>query len=96
MKLQPTNPVYRTASGAIAAGLLLLGAAAQASSASTPVAGHLPKTSAACDATIFATWGTVTNGNSSTNAAEYRTAFTGGHAGSANAAEAPLYCAAGH
>ena len=41
------------------------------------------------DATLFATWGTVTNGNSSADAAEYRKELTGGHAGSANAAEAP-------
>jgi hypothetical protein len=43
------------------------------------------------DATLFATWGTVTNGNSSTNAAEHRKELTGGHAGSANAAEAPAF-----
>lgn len=43
------------------------------------------------DATLFATWGTVTNGNSSVNAAEYRRELTGGHAGSANAAEAPAF-----
>ena len=96
MKLAPTNPVYRTAGVVAAAGLLLLGGAAQASSAGNPAAAQLAKSSAVCDTTIFATWGTVTNGNSSANAAEYRRAFTGGHAGSANAAEAPLYCAFGH
>lgn len=42
-------------------------------------------------ATLFATWGTVTNGNSSANAAEHRKELTGGHAGSANAAEAPAF-----
>jgi hypothetical protein len=43
------------------------------------------------DATLFATWGTVTNGNSSVTAAEYRKELTGGHAGSTNAAEAPAF-----
>lgn len=42
-------------------------------------------------ATLFATWGTVTNGNSSASAAERRKELTGGHAGSANAAEAPAF-----
>ena len=45
--------------------------------------------------TLFATWGTVTNGNSSANAAEQRKELTGGHAGSANAAEAPAFPAVG-
>jgi hypothetical protein len=52
-------------------------------------------TSAVCDFSLLATWGTVTTGNSSANAAEYRRSFSGGHAGSANAAEAPVYCAGG-
>ncbi|HET8765744.1 MAG TPA: hypothetical protein VFM86_00310 [Pedococcus sp.] len=42
-------------------------------------------------ATLFAAWGTVTNGTSSANAAEHRKQLTGGHAGSANAAEAPAF-----
>lgn len=46
--------------------------------------------------TLFATWGTVTNGNSSANAAEHRTQLTGAHAGSTNAAEAPAFWARGH
>lgn len=41
--------------------------------------------------TLFATWGTVTNGDSSANAAEHRRELAGGHAGSANAAEAPAF-----
>jgi hypothetical protein len=44
--------------------------------------------------TLFATWGTVTNGTSSANAAEHRSELTGGHAGSSNAAEAPAYSSA--
>lgn len=45
--------------------------------------------------TLFATWGTVTKGSSSTNAAEQRMKLTGGHAGSANAAEAPAFRTSG-
>jgi hypothetical protein len=41
--------------------------------------------------TLFATWGTITKGTSSANAAEHRMQVTGGHAGSANAAEAPAF-----
>lgn len=49
------------------------------------------KSRIAYGSTLFATWATVTNGNSSANAAEHRKELTGGHAGSANAAEAPAF-----
>jgi hypothetical protein len=85
--------------------VVILGGAVQASARQNPGAAALPQTTLAAKdrakpstiygSTVFATWGTVTNGNSSANAAEHRKQLTGRHAGSANAAEAPAFWAAG-
>ena len=104
MKLANNNHTHATSIAVVTLVLAVLGGALQASARQNPGATfHRPsavdskdraKPSILYGSTLFATWGTVTNGNTSANAAEHRKELTGGHAGSANAAEAPAFWAA--